>query len=320
MVQAAPSDNALPAVFATTEKYPLPNQGHLAVHDPNIVHHDNNFYLFKGGIQMPIFKASSLSGPWTKIGTVLDGPTIIEKQNRTRPWAPTTVEWKGKFYCFYTVSKNGVRNSAIGVASTDSIESGSWTDHGGLIYTEKGQLSDIWPYTVSNAIDASFIVDQRTGQPYLLYGSYWHGIFQVPLADDLLSVKTPKSPDAKNLVFLPKEKPKPVEGSFMSYNEPYYYLWFSQGKCCHFSQGFPEMGKEYSIRVGRSKDVRGPFVDKHGKKLIDGGGTEIYGSNHGLVYAPGGLGVLPANSTDPDILYYHYRMFLTTTTDGTSHS
>ncbi|KAF7591143.1 hypothetical protein BBP40_001917 [Aspergillus hancockii] len=308
-VQAAPSDSAHAAVFAKTERYPVPNQGHLRAHDPNIIHHDNNFYLFKGGIHVPIFKASSLSGPWVEIGTVLDGPTIIEKQNRTRPWAPTTVEWKGKFYCFYTVSQNGVRNSAIGVASTNSIESGSWTDHGGLIYTEKGPLSDIWPYTVSNAIDASFITDQETGQPYLIYGSYWHGIFQVPLADDLFSVKNPKSPDAENLVFLPKEKPKPVEGAFMSYKVPYYYLWFSQGQCCHFGKAFPATGKEYEIRVGRSKSVRGPFVDKNGILLTEGGGTTVYGSNHGIAYAPGGLGVLPANSTDPDILYYHYRLF-----------
>lgn len=306
MAHTAPSDNAKPPVFSKTEKYPLPNQGHLNVHDPNIVQYDNNFYLFKGGIQVPVFKSSSLSGPWTKFGEVLAGPTVIEKQNRTRPWAPTTVEWKGKFYCFYTVSQNGVRNSAIGVASTDSIDSGSWADHGGLIYTEKGPLSHVWPYAVSNAIDASFIVDQQTGQPYLMYGSYWHGIFQVPLADDLLSVKNPDSPDAKNLVFLPKGKPKPVEGSFMSYKEPYYYLWFSHGQCCHFGKGFPAMGQEYGIRVGRSKDVRGPFVDKYGTQLTEGGGTTVYGSNHGIVYAPGGLGVLPANSTDPDILYYHY--------------
>ncbi|KAE8351242.1 glycosyl hydrolase [Aspergillus coremiiformis] len=312
---AAPSDNSNPdhppGKFSETEKYPLPNQGHLNVHDPNIVQYDSSFYLFQGGIQVLIFKSSSLSGPWTKIGTVLDGPTVIEKQNQTRPWAPTTVEWNGQFYCFYTVSEEGIRNSAIGVASTDSIDSGSWTDHGGLVYTEKGHLSHVWPYTVSNAIDASFIKDQQTGQPYLQYGSYWHGIFQVPLAEDLLSVKDPEHPDAKNLVFLPEEKSKPDEGSFMSYQEPYYYLWFSHGKCCHFGNGFPAMGKEYSIRVGRSKDVRGPFVDHQGKQLTEGGGTIVYDSNHGVVYAPGGLGVLPANSTHPEILYYHYRMTAT---------
>lgn len=65
----------------------------------------------------------------------------------------------------------------------------------------------------------------------------------------------------------------------------------------------------YSIRLGRSKDVRGPFVDKDGKALLDGGGTIMYGSNHGQVYAPGGVGVLVGDGKTPDILYYHYCMF-----------
>ena len=93
----------------------------------------------------------------------------------------------------------------------------------------------------------------------------------------------------------------------MSYHEPYYYMWFSHGKCCRFKRGFPPRGEEYSIRVGRSRNVRGPFVDKDNNLLIDGGGSVIYASNHGKVYAPGGVGVLPGiNASTSDILYFHY--------------
>lgn len=66
----------------------------------------------------------------------------------------------------------------------------------------------------------------------------------------------------------------------------------------------------YEIRVGRSTHVRGPFLDKTGRQLLDGGGTVVYGSNHGDVYAPGGLGVLPENDEHQDILYYHYSKSL----------
>lgn len=62
----------------------------------------------------------------------------------------------------------------------------------------------------------------------------------------------------------------------------------------------------YEIRVGRSTHIRGPFLDKTGRQLLDGGGTVVYGSNHGDVYAPGGLGVLPESDEHQDILYYHY--------------
>lgn len=65
----------------------------------------------------------------------------------------------------------------------------------------------------------------------------------------------------------------------------------------------------YSIRVGRSKSATGPFVDKDGHDTLKGGGTIVYGSNHGVVYAPGGVGVLINNGSDADVLYYHYRTF-----------
>ena len=49
-------------------------------------------------------------------------------------------------------------------------------------------------------------------------------------------------------------------------------------------------------------------MDKDGRHLMDGGGTIVYGSNHGVVYAPGGLGILQGDNTStPDIIYYHYR-------------
>ncbi|KAF9892969.1 hypothetical protein FE257_000561 [Aspergillus nanangensis] len=308
VVHAIPADTPFkpPAIFSETTSYPLPNQGDIAVHDPNILPYNGEYYLFRGGVHIPILKAASLDGPWRRIGTVLDEASIIQKENRTRPWAPTTVEYNGRVYCYYTVSKHGSRNSAIGVASADSPE-GAWTDHGAVVSTEEGPQSQIWPYTKSNAIDAAFITDHQTGKPYLLYGSFWGGIFQVPLAEDLLSVEDPEHPHAKNLAHQPGKLINPEEGSFMNYHEPYYYLWFSQGKCCRFpTKGFPVMGQEYSIRVGRSTNVRGPFVDKEGVELQKGGGTIAYDSNHGQVYAPGGLGVLSGNGSSQDILYYHY--------------
>lgn len=62
--------------------------------------------------------------------------------------------------------------------------------------------------------------------------------------------------------------------------------------------------QRYSIRVGRSKSARGPFVDQSGVELTAGGGTIVYGS-HDYVYAPGGQGVL-SDYNGRDVLYYHY--------------
>ncbi|OJJ48672.1 hypothetical protein ASPZODRAFT_130780 [Penicilliopsis zonata CBS 506.65] len=296
-------------VFPKTDIYPAPNQGNLHAHDPSIIKDNGSFYLFKGGHYLPIYKAPSLSGPWTNIGTVFSGPSIIHKVNRTRPWSPMTTLQNGTYYCYYAISANGITNSAIGVATATSLENSTWTDHGAIINTGSGYLSDIWPYSEANAIDPAFMRDQSTGKPYLTFGSYWHDIFLVALSEDLLSVENPTAPDAINTAYQPKpyHGSRPLEGSFLSYKSPFYYLWFSHGQCCHFGRdNFPEPGHEYSIRVGRSTSIRGPFVDKDGVHLTEGGGTVIYGSNRGVTYAPGGIGVMAGNQSYPDILYFHY--------------
>lgn len=265
---ATAKSNSNSSIFSKTISYPLPNQANIRVHDPSILFYNNTYYLFIGGEHIPVHKSSSLSGPWTRIGTVLSGPSVVGKQNSSRPWAPTVVGWGGRVYCFYAVSRPGGRDSAIGVASTHYLDSGndngnngdsndsnnvnitdSWTDHGALIETAHGNLSDIYPYNISNAIDPSFISDVTTNQPYLVYGSFWSDIWQVPLTGDLLGVENPGRPDAVHLAFANEQKAgrnNPIEGSFMSYRDPYYYLWFSHGRCCGFEvDGFPDMGDEY---------------------------------------------------------------------------
>jgi arabinan endo-1,5-alpha-L-arabinosidase len=297
------------------DEYPLPNEGNLQIHDPNVLLYDHTFYAFKGAPSIQYFQAPSMGGPWTLVGKVLNGPSIIDKKDQTRPWAPTAIELNGTFYCFYAISRVGSRNSSIGVATSHSLNPGSWTDHGALINTGGGDLSDVFPYTVSNAIDPSVIIDQD-GKPWLAFGSFWTDIWQVPLTDNMLSVENPSAPAANHLTFidLPGDNndltdlqgTRPEEGSWISYRTPYYYLWFSHGQCCYFNpKKLPPAGQEYSIRMGRSLNVSGPYVDKDGQSLLGGGGQTIYASNHDVVYAPGGLGVVTTDM-GADILYFHY--------------
>jgi arabinan endo-1,5-alpha-L-arabinosidase len=311
LIRAAPPfpfGGEVSQVYETTDTLPLPNLGNIVAHDPNVVQSNGYYYLFKGDPHLPFFKAANMSGPWELVGHVFDKASIIQhKGSRKRPWAPTTIEHNGTFYCYYTLSTHGSRDSAIGVATTTTLDGSAWTDHGAVIETDGGKDSDVYPFNITNAIDASFITDQTTGQSYLNWGSFWRDIWQLPLSADLLSVKNPIDPDAVQLSFIPHESSQPEEGSWMSYHDPYYYVWFSHGKCCRFEKGFPARGEEYSIRVGRSRNVRGPFVDKDNNLLLDGGGTVVYASNNGKVYAPGGVGVLPGiNASTSDILYFHY--------------
>ncbi|QKX57396.1 uncharacterized protein TRUGW13939_04508 [Talaromyces rugulosus] len=304
--------------------YPLPNVGNLPIHDPAVLRHPNGTYFaFKGGVHIPYYRSEHLNGTWEQVGTILQSDSIIpNKQNATRPWAPHVVYKNGTFYCYYTLSQAGCRDSAIGVATSNSLEPGTWTDHGALVATWSGKNSQISPYNISNAIDPSVLIDDD-GKGYMTYGSYWSNIWELPLSDTLLAIETPHHPDARHLSYYPiPGKPnhyiEPVpeckdpqgsrheEGSFLSKHNGTYYLWFAHGKCCDYST-LPEPGTEYSIRVGKSSNVGGPFVDKSGKKLLQGGGTVVYASNHGNIFAPGGPGVVPASGGESqDILVYHY--------------
>ncbi|KAJ5729323.1 uncharacterized protein N7483_003831 [Penicillium malachiteum] len=281
------------------DNFPPPRETNQHTHDPSILFVDSTYYLYHIGPNINISTAPSMDGPWTYAGPVLSGPSVIPKpqDNLTWPWAPSAIERDGKFYCYYC--RHWRR---------DIFFAGSrgWYDHGAVIETETGEGSDIPPFTISNAIDPDpFITDD--GVAYLNYGSYWTGIYQVPLRDDMLAPKSSIDLDTRHLIGPGDGGTSQLEGSFLSYNNGFYYLWFSQGACCDYDpNNLPAPGQEYSIRVGRSDNLRGPFFDKSGKDLVSGGGELVYGSN-GNAYAPGGQGVV--FDGENDILYYHYCKF-----------
>ena len=58
------------------------------------------------------------------------------------------------------------------------------------------------------------------------------------------------------------------------------------------------------MRIGRSKALTGPYLDKNGKDLNQGGGS-IMLATHDWIFAPGGPSVMKG-ADGGDILYYHY--------------
>jgi arabinan endo-1,5-alpha-L-arabinosidase len=57
-----------------------------------------------------------------------------------------------------------------------------------------------------------------------------------------------------------------LEGPWIFRHCGYYYLFTSWGACCNGAW-------DYNMRVGRSTTVSGPYVDKDGVALMEGGGT-----------------------------------------------
>lgn len=241
-------------------QFPPSRQTNQNTHDPTILRVGDEYYLYQVGEHILIYTAPSMVGPWKRAGSVLDANSVIPKGDRAAPWAPDVIAVDGTYYCFYSVSKAGCRDSAIGVATSNSPGPGNWHDHGMVIQTGTGNGSDIYPYTKSNAIDPSTLITAE-GNAYLTFGSYWNGIFQIPLSNDLLSPASTTEPDARQLAWEPKSLGSPnrmannicgdptgphaIEGAFISYKDGWYYLWYSHGFCCDLKEdNLPPAGSE----------------------------------------------------------------------------
>jgi len=196
------------------------------------------------------------------------------------------------YYCYYAVSTFGSQDSAIGVATSATMEVGTWTDHGSIGLESSSA-------NIYNAIDPNFF-KIATGNYVLNFGSFWDDIYQIDLNANPVTV----TGSGHNIAFN-SSGTQAEEGSFMYWQSPFYYLFFSAGQCCGFTEGdLPPAGTEYSVRVCRSSSATSGFVDASGVACTNNGGTTVLAS-HGTVYAPGGQGVID-HPTLGAVLYYHY--------------
>ncbi len=71
----------------------------------------------------------------------------------------------------------------------------------------------------------------------------------------------------------------------MIYHDGYYYLFVNRGSCC---QG---ANSSYNIRMGRSKTVTGPYLDRYAVDMAHGGG-DLFLAASGTQIGPGHFGLL----------------------------
>ncbi|KAF4635902.1 hypothetical protein G7Y89_g2194 [Cudoniella acicularis] len=277
---------------------PEPYPGNCTIHDPSLIRHTNGtYFLFGSGGNLRT--APSLSAAWTERPDPL--PTGFG--------APDVHLVGDTYYMYHQHDVHGTNlYSNISVASSLTMETGSWVEHANLSIPENFQQY--------NLIDPNLLIapaeDNTPEKYYLSFGSYWHDIHQVNMSGPLHVSSAPIDLEYNHTTGLGLGE-NPSEGSFQFMWTPvaggkrFFYLFFSSGYCCAPTYNIPP-GDEYKIMVCRSENPSGPFVDAEGKSCkTENGGTLILGS-HDDVYAPGGQGVLYDGSVDGGsvILYYHY--------------
>ena len=174
------------------------------------------------------------------------------------------VDYNGHALCYYAVSTYGSQHSAIGLATAASIATGNWSDQGAVITSASGGAF--------NALDPCFATDSA-GAPWLSYGSWWNGIYVTKLSATTFKPTGSPTHIAYNRAG--------IENSQIVYNGGYYYLFVSVGTCCSGA------ASTYHIVYGRSTSMTGPYLDKNGDIMLNGGGTTLDAGSSRFI-APGG--------------------------------
>ncbi|KAE9390651.1 glycoside hydrolase family 43 protein [Gymnopus androsaceus JB14] len=278
--------------FVVAQPDPI-NTNTIVVRDPAIWYNAalEKYFVFSTDNNIGFSLLQHLSG------SALPDCSIIDLPGNCDLWAPDVNFIDGLYTMYYAVSTIGSQNSAIGVATSPSMEPGTWTDLGEVISSVTGD--------VYNAIDPN-IIDDTVGLQ-LSFGSYWDGMFQVglwPGVNDLAS--------ALPGTHLAGYSGRPAEGGFVykPASQPYYYFFFSDGVTPIAGQAsLPPAGTEYKVLVGRGADGQGPFYGELGNDitldLTPPTGTLVLGS-HDFVFAPGGQSIFADPVSGRDVIVYHY--------------
>ena len=257
----------------------LPTQARqVSVHDPVMAKQSDTYYLFSTGPGITFYTSKDLK-TWQRRGRVFPGdPAWAKSVSPTfngHIWAPDIVEHGGRFYLYYSVSAFGKNTSAIGVTVNRTLDPESpeyrWEDRG--IVVRSVPHRDLW-----NAIDPAVILDED-GTPWMSFGSFWGGLKLVKLAPDLVSVAEPQEwhtlakRERSVLVDDADAGPAEIEAPFIFRKGDYFYLFASWDKCCRGAES------TYKMVVGRARSLTGPYLDRSGKSMAEGGGTLLLEGN-----------------------------------------
>ncbi len=255
----------------------------VEVHDPVMAREDGTYYVFSTGPGITMYSSTDKEH-WHYADRIFSSEPkwarSVAPEFDGHIWAPDIYQKDGKFYLYYSVSAFGKNTSAIGVTTNDTLNPEApnyhWQDQGIVIQSHPDK--DNW-----NAIDPAIIEDEK-GQPWMSFGSFWGGLKLVKLNDDLVSLAEPVQ--WYDLATRPSVTYNPIEAPYIFKKGDYYYLFASFDFCC---QG---TNSTYKLMVGRSETLQGPYYDKNGKSMLEGGGSLVLegdqdwaGLGHNAVYS-----------------------------------
>ncbi|HWJ79546.1 MAG TPA: glycoside hydrolase family 43 protein [Niallia sp.] len=258
---------------AVEQKLKDPSFKDVSVHDPSIIKDGESYYIFGSHLQ---FAKSNDLIHWEQLSNNVPTnsliPNVFDELSEAFEFAKTDTLWAGdmiklkddKYYMYYSACEGSSPLSVMGLAVSDQVE-GPYKNNG--IFLQSGTVKeDGTAYDATkepNVIDPDIFYD-KNGKLWMVYGSYSGGIFILEMDED---TGLPIEGQGYGKKLLGGNHSR-IEGPFIQYNEDtgYYYLFLSFG-------GLTADGG-YNIRVARSKNPDGPYVDNLGQNMLDAKGID----------------------------------------------
>ncbi len=286
---------SLPCALAAAS--PTPQQQRTPrFHDPSTpVRHGDTWSIFSTGNGIATRYSQDLK-TWTEGEPVFKELPAWHREmipgQKGHLWAPDVIQRGGRYLLYYSVSTWGKNTSAIGLASSPTLDfkdpAYRWKDEGCVIRSD-----DRTPY---NAIDPQLFADPD-GSLWMVFGSFWTGIQLIEL-DPKTGLRHPQRQKVRQLAWH-----ESIEAPSLLKHRGYYYLFVNWGICCK------GLASSYEIRIGRSRKVTGPYLDAAGSDLATGGGS-IFLKSEGDRIGPGHASFIEeAGSTRVFFHYYDRKRF-----------
>src|SRR5690606_39127303 len=234
----------------------------ILAHDPVLARQGDTWYAFVTGPGITVYSSKDMR-TWNADPPVFAtipawAYDVVPKVN-SPIWAPDTSAHDGTYYLYYSIAIGGKNASATGVATNTTLDPADpafrWVDHGIV-------LRSVPHRDLGNAIDANLVEDED-GTPWLAFGSFWGGLKLVKLREDRLAIAEPQewhtlARRERPLLAVDDANPEPgaIEAPFIFRHDGWYYLFVSYDHCCRGAKS------DYRIMVGRSRDLRGPYLDR----------------------------------------------------------
>ncbi|WP_082507553.1 glycoside hydrolase family 43 protein [Duganella sp. Root336D2] len=242
----------------------------VSVHDPSVIKAAETYYVFGSHL------AAARSTDWMNWTRIADGVNagnplfnnVTAALSEALAWAQADTLWApdvarlddGKFYMYYCACKGDSPRSALGLAVADKVD-GPYVNKQLLL--KSGMWGEASPDgTVYDATKHPNVVDPNVfrdngGKLWMVYGSYSGGIFIMEM-NPATGLQKPAQGYGRHLMGGNHAR---IEGAYILYSpdSKYYYLFVSFG-------GLDANGG-YNIRVSRSLNPDGPYVDGAGTDM-----------------------------------------------------